>query len=249
LWANLSAAEQDSLAPGLPATGQQILAYLRGDPTNEGISLGQFRVRATDASGEDFVGDIVNSSAVYVGPPNAGYLDGNDPGYSAFVTNNAGRAGMVYFGANDGMLHAVNDSNGNEAWAFMPHDLYRANATGLGALSYQDGALPPFRHHYYVDSTPRIADVDFGNQNWHSLLVGGLGKGGRSYYALDVTNPASVTDEVTASTSTCGRSPIRTWATATCSRSSPRRARSVALGWSSSRRDTTARAAWARSTS
>jgi type IV pilus assembly protein PilY1 len=199
LWANLSAAEQDSLAPGLPAIGQQILSYLRGDPTNEGVSLGQFRVRATIASGEDFLGDIVDSSALYVGPPNAGYLDGNDPGYSGFVTSQAARPAMVYYGANDGMLHAVADTTGNESWAFMPHDLYRANATGLGALSYQNGALPPFRHHYYVDSTPRVVDVDFGNQNWHSLLVGGLGKGGTSYYALDVTSPASVTDEVSAS--------------------------------------------------
>ncbi len=87
LWANLSAAEQDSLAPGLPATGQAVLAFLRGDPSNEGISLGQFRVRATVASGEDFLGDIVDSSAVYVGPPNGSYLDGNDPGYSSFVSN------------------------------------------------------------------------------------------------------------------------------------------------------------------
>jgi type IV pilus assembly protein PilY1 len=197
-WANLSATQQNSLAPGLPATGQAVLAFLRGNPTNEGISLGQFRVRATVASGEDFLGDIVDSSAVYVGPPNAPYLDANDPGYSAFVAANAGRAPMVYFGANDGMLHALNDSTGNEAWAFMPHDLFRAAATGLGALSYQNGALPPFRHHFYVDSTPRVIDVDFGNQNWHTLLVGGLGKGGQSYYALDVTNPAAVTSELAA---------------------------------------------------
>jgi type IV pilus assembly protein PilY1 len=198
LWGNLSAAQQDTLAPGLPATGQAVLAFLRGSPTNEGISLGQFRVRATVASGEDFLGDIVDSSAVYVGPPNASYLEGNNPGYAAFVASHAARTPMVYVGANDGMLHALNDSTGNEAWAFMPHDLYRAAATGLGALSYQNGALPPFRHHYYVDSTPRVVDVDFGSQNWHSLLVGGLGKGGRTYYALDVTNPAAVTTELTA---------------------------------------------------
>jgi type IV pilus assembly protein PilY1 len=198
LWGNLSAAQRDSLAPGLPATGQQILAYLRGNPIDEGISLGQFRVRATVASGEDFLGDIVNSSAVYVGPPNASYLEGNDPGYAAFAAGHVLRTPMVYVGANDGMLHAIDDTTGNEAWAFVPHALYRPNATGLGALSYQDGALPPFRHHYYVDSTPRVIDVDFGNQNWHSLLVGGLGKGGRTYYALDVTDPASVTTELTA---------------------------------------------------
>ena len=200
LWANLSSTQQDSLAPGLPAVGQAVASYLRGDPTNEGVSLGQFRVRATASFGENFLGDIVDSQAVYIGAPNAPYLDANDPGYSTFVAAKAARPARVYAGGNDGMLHAFDDANGNEAWAFIPHDLYRADSTGLGALAYQDGALPPFRHHFYVDSTPRVIDVNLGggSSDWHSLLVGGLGKGGKSYYAIDVTNPGTVTDENTA---------------------------------------------------
>jgi type IV pilus assembly protein PilY1 len=200
LWGNLSSAQQDSLAPGLPAIGQAVLEYLRGNPTNEGVSAGQFRVRATGASGENFLGDIVDSQAVYVGPPSEPYLDANDPGYSNFVASMSARAKRVYVGSNDAMLHAFDDATGDEAWAYIPHDLYRPDNTGLGALAYQDGALPPFRHHYYVDSTPRVVDVNFGggSGDWHSLLVGGLGKGGKSYYALDVTNPGAVTDESSA---------------------------------------------------
>ncbi|HEV8259055.1 MAG TPA: PilC/PilY family type IV pilus protein [Casimicrobiaceae bacterium] len=198
LWANLSAAQQDSLAPGLPAVGAAVVEYLRGNPTNEGVALGQFRVRATASFGENFLGDIVDSQAVFVRPPSALYLDANDPGYSAFAASMSGRPKMVYAGGNDGMLHAFKDTNGDEAWAYIPHELYRPDNTGLGALAYQDGALPPFRHHYYVDSTPRIVDVDFGGQDWRSILVGGLGKGGKSYYALDVTQPASIIDETTA---------------------------------------------------
>jgi type IV pilus assembly protein PilY1 len=198
LWASLSAAQQDSLAPGLPAVGQAVASYLRGDPTNEGVSLGQFRVRGTASFGENFLGDIVDSQAVYAGPPNAPYLDGNDPGYSSFASAQSSRPARVYAGGNDGMLHAFDDATGDEAWAFIPHDLYRPDNTGLGALAYQDGALPPFRHHFYVDSTPRIVDVDFGGGSWHSLLVGGLGKGGKSYYALDVTNPGAITTEAKA---------------------------------------------------
>jgi type IV pilus assembly protein PilY1 len=200
LWANLSAAQQDSLAPGLPAVGQAVVEYLRGNPTNEGVAIGQFRVRATASFGENFLGDIVDSQAVYVGPPNYPYVDTNDPGYSTFVAANNARPARVYAGANDGMVHAFDDTNGNETWAYIPHDLYRADATGLGALVYQDGALPPFRHHYYVDSTPRVYDVNFGggDSDWHTLLVGGLGKGGSSYYALDVTDPGSITTEAQA---------------------------------------------------
>jgi type IV pilus assembly protein PilY1 len=204
LWNNLSGSQQDSLAPGQPAVGQAVLEYLRGNPTNEGVSLGQFRVRGVGPNGsEDFLGDIVDSQAVYVGAPNFPYLDSFDPGYSGFVSNNASRPALVYIGANDGMVHAFWDTDqiapqGSEAWAFIPHDLYRPDATGLGALAYQDGALPPFRHHYYVDSTPRIYDANFGggSADWHSLLVGGLGKGGNSYYALDVTHPEAITSEV-----------------------------------------------------
>ena len=205
LWSNLSPTQQDSLAPGKPAVAQAVLEYLRGNPTNEGVSLGQFRVRGVGPSGsEDFLGDIVDSQAVYVGAPNFPYLDANDPGYSAFVAGKSARSPLIYVGANDGMLHAFYDVSpnplnlpmGSEAWAFIPHDLYRSDATGLGALAYQDGALPPFRHHFYVDSTPKIYDAFSTNDGkWHSLLVGGLGKGGNSYYALDVTDPDAVKTE------------------------------------------------------
>jgi type IV pilus assembly protein PilY1 len=209
LWGSLSAAQQDSLAPGLPVVGQAVLEFLRGNPTNEGVSLGQLRVRATASFGENFLGDIVDSQAVFIGAPNAPYLGSNDPGYSAWAAGLSSRVARIYAGANDGMLHAFIDGTppedvptlmGNEAWAYVPHDMYRPDATGIGALAYQDGALPPFRHHFYVDSTPRIIDANFGGGpgDWHTLLAGGLGKGGQSYYALDVTNPSSVTSDATA---------------------------------------------------
>ena len=200
LSGSISAAQEDSLAPGKATKATKVLAWLRGDATNEGTKLGQLRVRSSCTVGENFLGDIVNSRPVYVGVPKAPYLDSNDVGYSSFKATFANRKAMVYVGANEGMLHVFDDSNGNESWAYIPHQLYRANNTGLGALAYQDGALPPFRHHYYVDSTPRIIDASFDvvSGQWHSLLVGGMGKGGQSYYALDVTDPSAVTDELTA---------------------------------------------------
>ena len=188
-WAGLSAAQRDTLAPSNAAKGQAILAFLRGDPTNEGSRLGQFRARNLP------LGDIVNSQPVYAGIPRAPYLDPNDPGYSGFKTTWAGRPGRVYVGANDGMMHAFDDATGNEAFAYVPKSLFRAGSTGLSGLSLQVGALPAFKHHYYVDSTPKVVDVDFGGVDWRSLLVGGLGKGGKAYYALDVTNPAGILNE------------------------------------------------------
>ena len=60
-----------------------------------------------------------------------------------------------------------------------------------GGLTLQDGGLPPFTHHFYVDGPMRVADVDFGGSDWRTILVGGLGKGGKSFYALDVTTPVA----------------------------------------------------------
>ncbi len=206
LWANLGANQRDSLAPGKPVRGQAVLEFLRGNPLKEGPKVGQLRQR------DNPLGDIVDSSPVFVGPPTAAYLDANDPGYAGFKTAFAGRAGRVYVGGNDGMVHAFDDANGLESWAYIPTPLFRGGTAtalppvpndpkaGLGALSYQDGALPPFRHHFYVDSTPKIVDVDFDAPNgaWHTILVGGLGKGGNRYYALDVTDPAAIVSEAAA---------------------------------------------------
>ena len=95
---------------------------------------------------------------------------------------------MVYFGANDGMLHAVLDSDGKEAWAFIPPDqLHRLKDIIEGA-----------GHQYFVDSSPRAyihdhnADGEIHSiDNDQVILVCGERKGGTSYFALDVTTPSS----------------------------------------------------------
>lgn len=198
LSANLSAAQLATLGPN-SAARDRLIEYLRGSDENEDNDLdGMFRERTFP------LGDIVHSQPVPVGGPEWQYLDGNDPGYSAFKAAFASRSKRVYVGANDGMVHAFDDANGSEAWAFIPPEFFRGLATdisgtdGLAGLSFQPGGLPTFDHRFYANATPRIVDVDFGGANWRTLLVTGLGKGGKGYYAIDVTDPASVTDEATA---------------------------------------------------
>lgn len=181
--ANLIAADQSSM-----------LNFLRGDRSNAG-SLGTATYRDRDK----ILGDIVNSRVAPVGDPRANYTDEFNPGYSAFKAANLGRLKVAYVGANDGMLHAFNGSaaGGNEIFAYVPQALFSGptntpETDGLVAL-----AKTSYVHKYYVDSTPVISDVNFGGGagDWHSLLVGGLGKGGKSYFAIDVTNPASLSNE------------------------------------------------------
>ena len=47
---------------------------------------------------------------------------------------------------------------------------------------------PSYTHRYYVDGTPTVGDAFFAGE-WHTVLVGGLNKGGKSIYALDITDP------------------------------------------------------------
>src|SRR5262249_13545144 len=125
--ANLSPSQQASLTAGWAAvtpapTAQQVLDFLRGDKSNDGVATNNLRARAPAT------GDIVYSGAVPIGAPSLPYGD-TQPGYTDFATNNASRTPMVYVGGNDGMLHAFNDSSviadaGKEAWAYVPKALF-----------------------------------------------------------------------------------------------------------------------------
>ena len=62
-----------------------------------------------------------------------------------------------------------------------------------------------YSHKFFVDVTPTVEDVFVppykGSiiKDWTTILVGGLGGGGKGYYALNVTNPgADYTSEATA---------------------------------------------------
>ena len=192
--ASLSASNKTDLS-SVVANQQKILDFLRGDRSNE-TAAGGLRIR------KDVLGDIGNSKVVAVGKPNEPYNETLNPGYAAFKTSYASRINMAYVGANDGMLHAINGTNtingGKELFAYVPSPLFNgSNATpqddGLGALT-----KTAFVHHQYVDSTPVVRDVNLGTAaipNWRSLLVGGLGKGGKSYFALDMTDPSTLSNE------------------------------------------------------
>ena len=104
---------------------------------------------------------------------------------------------MVYVGGNDGMLHAfyaetdltktVGNNNAlkaaREAWAFVPTAVM-SKMPALASVNYDNG------HQYFVDGSPVMADVyDKGEGKWKTILVGGFNKGGKGYYALDITDP------------------------------------------------------------
>ena len=178
------------------------VSYLRGDKNDEGISFddGDMRIRppvtttAENIATGGLIGDIVHSSPVFVGePPFAGRFGGAFPRtagdtYSEFRNANRNREQLVYVGANDGMLHAFKVADGVEKFAYVPDVLLK----DIG--SYTN---PDYSHRFYVDATPSINDAYIlptstaTNREWRTVLVNGLGAGGKGYFALDITDPAN----------------------------------------------------------
>ena len=198
----LSATQQSDLNKGTAAAdarGADRVAYLRGDRSNEGSGSTDFRIRSTS----NVLGDIAHSEPVYVGGANQSYPDvapfpiGTNA-YSVFKTSQASRAGVVYVGANDGMLHGFSAATGDEVIAYAPHNLFSANASeGLHYLTEKT-----YVHRYYVDLGATVTDAytkstPSGAVGWKTVLVGGQRGGGRGLFALDVTNPSAFSQSST----------------------------------------------------
>jgi type IV pilus assembly protein PilY1 len=155
-------------------SGASLVNYLRGQRGSEG----------TVFRGRDYVlGDMAGSRPAFVRDPRRSYGDAVTPSYGDFKIAKASRSPVVYIGGNGGMLHAFHGDTGVELWSFVPRAML-PNMYRLADNNYAAG------HRYFVDGSPTVQDVYFGGA-WHTVLVAGYNAGGRGYFALDVTNPAS----------------------------------------------------------
>jgi type IV pilus assembly protein PilY1 len=199
-WARTHYASFNNVPGASSQSASDFVAYLRGHRNNEAPAGRGYRARTS------LLGSIVGSKANAVGRPSAPFLDAYNPGYSAFKAAHASRRTVVYVGANGGKMHAFDGTTvaagtpcahcGRELFAYVPSFVYGDSTTaathGLAALGN-----PNYTHRFYVDATPLVFDVDFSRTvgatgsvpDWRSVLIGGLGKGGRGYYAIDVTDP------------------------------------------------------------
>ncbi len=217
------AANLDRIMPHLcygstAADAESLINYIRGIDYLENQL---WRKRTADEKVWKLA-DIVNSSPTYVGAPADRYdLIYNDATYRDFYQKYRDRRGVVYAGANDGMLHAFNAGRyidlgapldrgyldkmkknlGQELWAIIPFDLL----PHLQWLAHHE-----YCHVYYVDLKPKAFDArifrdDEKHPNgWGTVLVCGMRFGGTeytipgfntyrsAYFALDVTDPDHV---------------------------------------------------------
>ena len=204
-------------SPPLPSSR---LDYLRGDRSNEQTPLagfsttyqGVFRDRAS------VLGDIIDSSPTWVGPPNAPYpitwVDKYPPAAGDPMAENAGpilrqfRVGVGHAHPHQRRVrgrqrrHAARLSIGlfhcpdrlispRPTTAMRSWPTYPATsstASRMRTVAPNNYSDPQYGHHFDVDAPPGTGDLFYQGQ-WHTWLIGGLGAGGSAIYALDITNP------------------------------------------------------------
>lgn len=88
-------------------------------------------------------------------------------------------AASLFIGANDGMLHSVNAASGVVEFSYVP--------AGIDAAQMATLSSPDYAHRFFVDGGVDVTTRAQGNDR--NLLVGGLGRGGKGVFALDVTDP------------------------------------------------------------
>lgn len=191
-WDKLTDEQKELLiATDSESLGQDRLDYLRGDQSQEQKNGGAFRNR------DYLLGDIVNSDPLLVRNEDYGYQalpEHEESSYSQFKSDQADRTPMLYIGANDGMLHAFDATNGQtnsgrEEFAFVPASVFHK------LVNLTD---PNYQHQFYVDGSPRAGDayIDVGSgKQWRTVLVGSTGAGGQSVFALDITNPGNFDED------------------------------------------------------
>lgn len=136
-----------------------------------------------DAAGLiDFVraqplGAILSSTPAFLDPPSLDPPPDSD--YPAFVAANEGRRTLIFIGANDGMMHAIDARTGVEVWAYIPFNL-------LPKLRTLRDGQPMDAFSYFVDGSAKIADVKVAG-TWRTMVLFGEGPGGTFYQALDAT--------------------------------------------------------------
>jgi len=189
-----SSAAFSSMWSSVAGANANILSWLRGDATQEMRNGGAYRNRNTTV-----LGDVVDSGPTFAWHEDFGYAVlpegmGATPNYLSFISTKASAAGsiysgkgMVYVGADDGMLHGFDATTGKEVFGYVPHNVI----PNLPAL-----ADPGYAHQFYVDQTAYVGDACVGGGptscSWKTVLVGTTGAGGQGVFALDITSPPSM---------------------------------------------------------
>lgn len=160
---------------------ESLVSYIRGDASLEG-ALYQER--------DSLIGAIVGSQPFLQRQVNFDWSrlpeDQGGGAYEDYVEDKEGKVSVVYAGSNAGVLHAFNSQSGVELFGYVPRGVWDRLA---------DVANPDVPFRYTVDGEVVVTDAYNSTSNsWKTVLVGGLGAGGKAIYALDVTDPGNFSE-------------------------------------------------------
>lgn len=96
------------------------------------------------------------------------------------IVNYNNATGLIFFGSNEGYLHAIDSKTGEEVYGFLPRELMP------NQITYFNDVAGYKNKPYGLDGQISLLNDD-GNK---SLYVG-MRRGGRNYYALDITTRTS----------------------------------------------------------
>lgn len=165
---------------------QEILLYARGYDT--GSSCAGSKGVSTAVVGRDWMhGALLHSRPVAINY-------GARTGFSASSPDI-----RVVYGAADGFMRMVKNTDGSESWGFMPRVLMSQQAvlrnnTATPALPFgADGAPAVLVQDRSTSNGPADGKIESTNANDRAWLFFGLRRSGRHYYAMNVTNPDAPT--------------------------------------------------------
>lgn len=190
-YTELSATQKDALdhddQGAADARGADRIAWLRG---NELTGL-----RSRSGSGSlRLLGDVINGTPQFVENDSAGYQllrsDFSPGTYNTYVLDKETRPELLLVPSNGGMLHAFDARTGNELFGYVPGEALEP-VPGEDFAPVSQLTAPAYEHRYLVDGTPTVSDVLIGG-NWKTVAVGSMGLGGRSLFALDISDPESM---------------------------------------------------------
>ncbi|WP_282349653.1 PilC/PilY family type IV pilus protein [Pseudomonas sp. PS01301] len=175
---NFSPAQQATLATGLPSgvSNNDLVEWTKG--TNKtGL-----KVRSV------LLGDIINSPLVYASPTAISATDTTgDFSYTNYLDTKAtAMTPSLVVGSNDGMTSVLN-TDGTRRYAYLPSSTL-SNLRYVADPTYINGT----GHKFLNDGQMTVADAKIGS-SWRTLALGGVGAGGRTYYALQLFQASSNT--------------------------------------------------------
>jgi len=166
-----------------------------------------------DLSTTDVMGDVIDSApaAIEFSTLDTSKLPANSP--LAAVWGDGKRFRVIFVGTNQGWLHAFGEVSWEESrtatdgktytvtqglvdelWAFMPTDIfpYIGHFQDLvDRIHYPAVNGAPYIYHLDLPATGKMTGNGKVDSTEKAYVIFGLGKGGRSYYAINIQDPFS----------------------------------------------------------